>query len=99
MAATLSSLWGRAQSNKRPLPGQAGGCVDLTTEDEAGKNQTTGKAHSPGCGGNAPSDANDNTEVLQAAELVHDAKRRRRDTTAVVEQVCTKATALAMFTV
>lgn len=47
MAATLSSLWGRAQSNKRPLPGQAAGCVDLTAEEETGSSQLSAKANSP----------------------------------------------------
>ena len=88
MAATLSSLWGRAQSNKRPLPGQAGGCVDLTAEDDAAKSQVSGKVHSPDRANIDLADASSYTEVQQAIELGQNTKRRRLDTTAMAQQVC-----------
>lgn len=94
MAATLSSLWGRAQSNKRPLPGQAGGCVDLTAEDDAAKSQVSGKVHSPDRANLV--DASNYTEVQQAIELGQNTKRRRLDTTAMAQQVCVTPSATIM---
>lgn len=87
MAATLSSLWGRAQGNKRLLPEQAGGCVDLTAEGEAGKPHLSNKPNSPVTGRTASSAPGCSIERQQPADSVHDSKRRRLDTQPVDAQV------------
>ena len=87
MAATLSSLWGRAQSNKRPLPGQAAGCVDLTAEEETGSSQLSAKANSPDKSKITLPTSHSTEKTQQHDGSVQLSKRRRLDKDAAEAQV------------
>ena len=74
MAATLSSLWSRAQNNKRS---GTSGCVDLTVED-SDEAQVSRQADSPASNKRRTADLSGySAEEQQESDPVHETKRRR----------------------
>lgn len=77
MAATLSSLWSRAQNNKRPGPSGTSGSVDLTVED-SDEAQVSRQADNPASHKRSTADQSDRSaEEQPALDPVRETKRRR----------------------